>query len=375
MVVAQFMELLRAGLWGKEADTTLFDTHHADWTAIYRLAQQQTVTGIVFDGMQSLPSALHPNRPLLMQWATQVARIEEANEHLNRVAGEIFALYKGVGLTPVLLKGQGIATCYHNPVRRQCGDIDVFTGKQGVNVADEALLQAGGVMIDTTSFKHSQAEYQDAIIENHYIAGDFNSPSANRKFQQLADHHLCTQTSSVRLNGAAVAVPGATFNAIFIFTHAFNHFLQGGIGLRHVCDWASTIAVHRNEIDAKAVRDFLRSVNLERASQAFAYVAVQHVGLERSALPFELSEKAAVWGEELLKEILHTGNFGRYNPTATQRPEGYWAGKWHTFTRTVGRCGKLRTLAPSEAFWIPLSMIKRITIVQFKRLQSCLNFS
>lgn len=370
LATAQFLELLRAGLWGKEADATLFETHHTDWPDIYRLARQQTVMGIVFDGIQTLPPDLHPQRVLMMQWTAQVARIEEANEHLNQVAAEVFALYKKVGLTPVLLKGQGIATCYANPTRRQCGDLDIFTGKKGTEVANNVLAQAGGTIENTASPKHSLASYRDVIIENHYIAGNLVSPWADRKFRKLSETHLSTQTATIQLNKETISVPGATFNAIFIFTHAFNHYFQGGIGLRHVCDWARTIATHHNEIDAKVVSSFLKGFKLERAAQAFAYVAVQHVGLERAALPFNLDDEACTQGEELLQDILRIGNFGRHSTAATLRPPGYWAGKWHTFTHVVERCRKLRALAPSEAFWLPLLLIKRSAVAQLKQLWS-----
>ena len=77
----------------------------------------------------TLPSELRPSRGIFLQWSNIVARIEESNEHLNEELKNVFTLYQANGLTPILLKGQGVALNYRQPKRRQCGDIDVYLGE------------------------------------------------------------------------------------------------------------------------------------------------------------------------------------------------------------------------------------------------------
>lgn len=144
MIRLTFLALVRSGLWNTPADPALFNgMSAADWGEVYHFARTQALLAITFDGMLSLPSEVRPPRPLYLQWAAQVARIEQSNIRLNAELPEIFMPYREAGLHPVLLKGQGIATYYINPLHRQCGDIDVYIGKEGQPIANSILLRHG----------------------------------------------------------------------------------------------------------------------------------------------------------------------------------------------------------------------------------------
>lgn len=127
-----FFSLVRSGLWGCLADATLFKSvSAADWDNLYRIAQTQALLAVTFDGINTLPAELRPPRPLYLQWTAKTVQIEQANERLNRMVEELQTLYSHAGLHPVLLKGQDIGLNYRHPLHRQCGDIDVYLGKQG----------------------------------------------------------------------------------------------------------------------------------------------------------------------------------------------------------------------------------------------------
>lgn len=99
-----------------------------------------------FDGISSLPAELRPPRALYLKWAARTAQIEQANKRLNQLLPELNTLYREAGLHPVLLKGQGIGTNYRTPLHRQCGDIDIYLGKQGQPIANRLLLQQGAIV-------------------------------------------------------------------------------------------------------------------------------------------------------------------------------------------------------------------------------------
>lgn len=365
-MIEQFLELLRAGLWERTANENLFKGQ-VNWAAIYHLALRQTVIAVAYDGMQTLPSSARPERSLLMQWTAQVARIENANEHLNRVAAQLFVLYRKEEIPLVLLKGQGVATLYPVANHRQCGDIDVFAGKKEYQKASDLLLRKGGVINHEEHHRHTTFDYQKACIEIHRTAGELHSPFTDPRFQRLSEHSLSKDTRNILLNDTEIAIPNATFNAIYLFLHAFTHFLNSGIGLRHVCDWARLIATQHATIDAREVNAFFRKAHLERAAGAFAAVAVQYTGLDEHLLPFELSAKDYTRSKVLFKDMLKTGNFGQHDLAAGQRPPGYWAGKWYTFSRAFKRCVQLGKFAPTEACWYPLFLIRNRIALQLKK--------
>lgn len=55
--------LLRAGLWeSKIEDLSCFPMSAGEWKNLYLLSRQQTVTGIVFQGIQYLPEHFYRKR-------------------------------------------------------------------------------------------------------------------------------------------------------------------------------------------------------------------------------------------------------------------------------------------------------------------------
>ena len=233
-----FFSLVRSGLWGTPADRQLFrSVSPDDWETVYRMANSQALLALTFDGISSLPAELRPPRALYLKWAARTAQIEQANKRLNQLLPELNTLYREAGLHPVLLKGQGIGTNYRTPLHRQCGDIDIYLGKQGQPIANRLLLQQGAIVEGEASDKHASYSLKGVHIENHRIILRLNSPLANRHFQQIirkwypqeTDYALFSETGKEDSKAVSIAIPPATFNALYIFLH---HYSSGGIGHR-----------------------------------------------------------------------------------------------------------------------------------------------
>lgn len=362
--VEAFFSLVRAGLWETEPALPLFEGAGAeDWNAMYRMAVSQALIAVCFDGMNRLPAALRPPRPLYLQWAARTAQVENANRHLNQVLQQAVTLYRSHGLHPAVLKGQGAAACYSNPLHRQCGDIDIYIGRCGARIANRCIEEAGGVRTSEASYKHTCYEWDKADIENHALVGRLNSPLANRLFQQWV-HEWYPDWVEER---DGIPVAPSQFDALFIFIHAFEHFLNSGIGLRQLCDWARLLFAQRQQIDGSRLEKELQRIGLLKAARIFASLLVHHLGMPAEAVPFSLGGNSRL-ERVLLEEILATGNFGQYDRRIPPRPKGYWSGKWYTFTRALHRCRTLMEFAPSEACWYPLGLIYGTLVIQYKKL-------
>ena len=112
--------LVRAGLWEKVPENlSLFPRSSESWERIFNLAQRQTVTGLVYQGLCQLPDELLPPEQQLLHWVATIDRIERANLRMNRVLTELYGLFHTNGLHPVLQKGQGIARFYEKPLLRE----------------------------------------------------------------------------------------------------------------------------------------------------------------------------------------------------------------------------------------------------------------
>lgn len=365
MMQQAFFSLVRAGLWNTPADAALFrGLAPAQWQEFHRLAHTQSLLAVVFDGLNTLPADLRPPRPLYLQWAAQTLQIEQANDRLDRMIVRLDRLYTDAGLRPVLLKGQGMAACYRQPRHRQCGDIDVYLGKDGQPRANRLLLEAGAQETGEESDKHASYELDGVHVENHRLVNRTNNPLANRRFCRL----VCEWYPQDAERRIGMATPPPTFNALYIFLHAFEHFLNSGIGLRQLCDWCCLLRTRRDDIDAdRLVRD-LRRLGLLRAARAFGYVCVSRLGLPPEYLPFDTAGCRRL-GEDLVDEIFATGNFGKHDRRVAPRPKGYWRGKWHTFCRATRRVARLYGYAPVEACFYPVTLIKGTLAIQLNLLK------
>lgn len=365
----QFFALVQSGLWNTAIDKTLFNSQ-TDWQKLYQSARAQALLGITFDGMQNLPQELRPKRELYLQWCNALLQMEENNRLLNHELANVYALYRANQIEPVLLKGQGVAQNYRNPLHRQCGDIDLYIGIKNYETANK-LLRQESTDEHEENHKHTCIHWHGVDIENHRILSRLSSPRSDQNFQkEIACWHDTAACRNIEIEGCQVTLPPLSFDVAYILAHSVLHFLNEGIGLRQVCDWANILHAQRGEIDREKVAKLIKQWGLSKAAKLFGVVAVNYLGLPMEELPIPYTPKDMKTGEWLLNDIWQGGNFGRYDQTRKQRPKGYWSGKLYTFTRAIRRCREFGSLAPAEARWYPLMLAVHSAQVQWNKLSN-----
>ena len=85
-----FFSLVRAGLWSDQRSVQEFKSSNVqdsvDWGKVYQLAQEQSVQGLVLQGIEELRaknSELRVPQGLLLQWIGEVQMIEQRNKAMN----------------------------------------------------------------------------------------------------------------------------------------------------------------------------------------------------------------------------------------------------------------------------------------------------
>ena len=100
-----FFELLQIAI-GNRKELTHTPTAE-EWRELYALAQRQTLVGV-----EQLPAAQRPPKPLLMQWYMATERIKALNADLDRKALMVANKFLEEGFPGLVLKGQGISKLY-----------------------------------------------------------------------------------------------------------------------------------------------------------------------------------------------------------------------------------------------------------------------
>ena len=100
-----------------------------NWIIIRNKAQNQTIQGIVFDGLQFIEKENLPPKNILIPWLIEIENIEKANKKQIETITKLQSLFQDNSIQIKILKGQGIANLYPTPIHRICGDIDLWFKK------------------------------------------------------------------------------------------------------------------------------------------------------------------------------------------------------------------------------------------------------
>ena len=279
---------------------------------------------------------------------------------LNRKIADLKARLDSHDIPSVLFKGQGIALNYPNPLTRQCGDIDMYVGERNFEKTLRILKpDSDGKASNYKHIKHFNTKEDGVDIEIHRIAETIPGLRKNRLFQEWRVRHLEeNELHTVKLGGIDINLPPHQFNALYIMNHAWHHFMNGGIGLRQLCDWTMFLHRHHADIDHMTLEKDLKAFGLTRAWQILAGVAVEYLGLPAEECPL-YSGKFISKSSMMMDVIWNEGNFGFYSSDRKKlRPAGHFARKFHSFRTTSGRIRRVLSISPVDIIhsWISYSI-------------------
>lgn len=305
-----FYELLRAGLWEKEA--RLSSHEKIDWHEIYQIAGEQSVLGLVLAGIEH--SNVKPPQELLLQWIGEVQMLEQRNLAMNHFIAELIGKMRKADIYTLLVKGQGVAQCYERPLWRSCGDVDLLLSADNYEKAKSYLNPlAEHVETENSGMKHLGMTIDDWIVELHGTMHTEILRRGNKGINDVQDD--CFYRGNVRSwdnNGTIVFLPSPDNDVILIFTHFLEHFFVEGVGLRQICDWCRLLWTYRDSLNHGLLESRIRKMGLMTEWKAFASLAVDVLGMPKEAMPF-YDAHFHKRGERVLARIMKSGNMGHNN--------------------------------------------------------------
>lgn len=309
-----FFELLRAGLW--EKDARLSPYKDIDYSAIMKLAEEQSVVGLITAGLEKVSDVKIP-KEVILRFVGSTLQIEQQNKAMNAFIVDLIKKLSKEDVYAVLVKGQGIAQCYEKPLWRSSGDVDLLLNDSNYDSAKKVLLPLA-TMVETeyTHFKHQGMTINGWEVELH---GTQHSRLSKRVDDGIdAAQRELFYSGKVRSwmnEGTQVFLPASDEDVIFVFTHILHHFFFEGIGLRQICDWCRLLWTYRDSLNHGLLESRIRKMGLMSEWKAFAAFVVKWLRMPVEAMPlFEdndnhnasLDKKA----DKICKFVLEVGNFG-----------------------------------------------------------------
>lgn len=343
-----FIELLKAGLWEKEARLSQYDK--IDYTEVYRLAEEQSVIGLVAAGIEHVPENKIP-QDVVLSVVGDMLQLEQQNQAMNEFAAKLMEKLREADVYAVLVKGQGIAQCYERPLWRTPGDVDLLLIDQDYEKAKKVLLPlAIDVETEYKSLKHLGMTMKEGfVVELHGMLHSRLSKRVDRGIDEAQnDVFYGGHVRSWENNGTQVFLPAPDNDVIFIFTHILKHFYIEGIGLRQICDWCRLLWTYKDSLNHELLESRIRKAGLMSEWKAFGAFAVDYLGMPVEAMPFYSPEKK--WSrkaEKILEFVLETGNFGHNREI--KRSEYFLAGKIQAAWFKMGDFSQHARLFPMDS--------------------------
>ena len=137
-----------------------------DLQRCYDLALQQDVLAMTFPAISTQPKEFRPSFMLWSKWMAYSRSIAEQSQYKREVVKKIGCWLDEEGLSTTLIKGFSLSVLYPNPILREFGDIDIFSGENYDAV--NGCFAKHGVNVDSVDGHHAYLKVDGISVEHHF---------------------------------------------------------------------------------------------------------------------------------------------------------------------------------------------------------------
>ena len=296
-----FLAALRAALHGEHLET-LPDTEAL--CGAMAIALQQGILPVV---LEAIPAAQDPQPESDELAAYRQLAISQSLQLAERTL-DFRALYRFLrqnGLHPVVFKGVLCSRLYPLEFHRTSGDNDLYVPPAELPNAHRLLLEYG-LSMTSQNEHYFEVTYRDTDnrihVEIHrslFETGVVATDDLNQFFCNIF-------AQTIEIDGWLSMPPHE--HMLYLLLHAYKHFINCGIGLRHACDVALWARTYGSNIDWKILLTQCESVHAEKFAAALFRISEQYLGI---LLPLPNCWRAILVNPEpLLADMLSGGVFG-----------------------------------------------------------------
>ena len=373
-----FFALLRAGLFPVHGEGVLVHDSlfkDVDWGKVYQIAQEQSVLGIVLQGIEELRAKgieLSVPKVLLLQWIGEVQMIEQRNKDMNAFVADLIENLRREDIYAVLVKGQGIAQCYEKPLWRSSGDVDLLLSDTNYKKAQKFLVPlASKVGAEYSLFKHQGIILDSWEVEIHGCLHSGLSAKIERELDAVQyDTFYGGHVRSLMISNTQVFLLKEENDVFYVFTHILQHFYKGGIGLRQLCDWCRLLYTYKDSLNHTLLEKKIKRAGLITEWKTFAAFAVEYLGMPEEAMPYldvrskmddcrcEIDKHLKRKADRILEFVMMSGNFGHKRDSSYYNKYPYLVRKCFSVGRRIGDIFRHAQLFPIDSLRFSFSIIR-----------------
>ena len=344
--IVLFFELIRISL-GRQ-DTFSHTPSEAEWRELFEEAKRQTLVGVLYDGMSRISADQKPPRQLLINWHATAQKIICDNKRLNHDTVWVSRRWEKLGYPGVILKGQGNALLYPDPMLRVPGDIDIWLDGDRRKIAD--YIRSHFPKLEVTRIEMEFPVRKETPIEVHFLASFLYNPFTDRRMQRYFREQLARPRQVELPDEGTISIPNDEMNLVFQLSHIYRHLFYEGIGLRQLMDYyylCTTLITPDGEGLRQKVLPIIRKLGLMDFCGALMWVLGEVFYMPEEQMLCPADERR---GRFLLGEVMRAGNFGHADDRV-----GNWAemSRWERLTWGTKWSWRLIGQYPREVLWHP----------------------
>ena len=279
---------------------------------------QKSLLSLLAKAIFDTPTNVVVTSEILDEAKSQTVNSIITNDY-NTIAQNIRVINAHAELTKIMegipfatFKGYASAYYYKQPVYRPMGDVDFITYSDRYDETVERLLAAGWERMNSSHERHVSFRKGKVELELHTeIKGVPNgkdgivttSKTAGAKVRALLEDLIST-ARVVNTQHGNIIIPDDFHHGLIMLLHVASHIINdGGIGLRHICDWATYVY----RVDVNKFKPQFESVGLWSFACQLTSVCSKYLGLPK--MDWSGNQDNAFL-EGFIEDVLASGNFG-----------------------------------------------------------------
>lgn len=351
----QFLELLKAALWKqcREPDVRQMGVNlsclaNVDWNGIRRIAEKQAVAGLMADGISLLPQDMMPPLDVKMRFIADAMATEKRNVVVAREMQRVYSLLHSNNVKVAFFKGQIAGARYFHPDHRTPGDVDFISDNP--TLAERVMVEHGGKPGSIVP-KHAEIWMNGVLFESHRMALDLAYPPSMAYFNREIRRMLQEGVGKERVGDMEMPCLTTALEVCHCTAHINHHFLEVGIGLRQIADFAMLLTEKKSLIDKAELRRHLLGTHMLRFFRALEALCVEHLGMSEEAVAIPYGDSDKKNGLLIMQSAINGGNFGRYD--GKDKSNGF-----RRMMISVGKAVRYFRMSPLEALFRPTMTVR-----------------
>ena len=322
-----------------------------DFDLIFKNSNEHSVNMLVFDSLNF--NDIQLPQDVLTNWLYFTSRKMTIRENVLLVQKQLTKLLEQNDVRYFVFKGFSASTFYKNPQLRECGDIDVFVEKEEFEEIKKLLCDNGFKLADDSNDMHWSFVRSGVEVELHHRFWDVYENefgSFTKKYLSDSLNHVIEYS----VDDYSFYGPDYIRHGLILILHLINHIQSGGIGLRHVCDFAyfANSKIFADNLDE--FKDVCEKCGVSTVFNVVSNICFKYLGVLNCSYAKGYKQQLC---DLVLKDILTSGNFGRLNQSE------YYASNAFTSKRKKNENVFKRVFRFCQTAWEPCKRYKVLLVI------------